>query len=390
MAVRVGIVAGEVSGDMLGAGLMKAMKAVTPCTFEGICGPAMTAEGGLSQFPMEALSVMGISEVAGRLRDLLRIRRDLIAYFRRTRPDVVIGIDAPDFTLALERALRRDGIRTVHYVSPTVWAWRRYRVRTVAASTDRLLTLFPFEPEYYAGRADAVFVGHPLADAIEAQPSPDKARDELRLDGRGPVIALLPGSRVTELRAHARLFVKTAQRLALRYPDSRFVAPFVNRETLALFDKTLTELQAFDLPITRLHGHARQAMAAADVVLLASGTAALEAALVGRPMVVVHRLSPITYGLARLLLQVPYVSLPNLLLGRGVVPELLQHAATADGLVRAAEGLLENPGRRAEMTAAFVELRAHLGCGASERAAAAVLELVGAHSTPSGVMSCAS
>ncbi|RCN59554.1 lipid-A-disaccharide synthase [Acidiferrobacter thiooxydans] len=388
--MRVGIVAGEVSGDMLGAGLMKAMKAVTPCTFEGICGPAMTAEGGLSQFPMEALSVMGISEVAGRLRDLLRIRRDLIAYFRRTRPDVVIGIDAPDFTLALERALRRDGIRTVHYVSPTVWAWRRYRVRTVAASTDRLLTLFPFEPEYYAGRADAVFVGHPLADAIEAQPSPDKARDELRLDGRGPVIALLPGSRVTELRAHARLFVKTAQRLALRYPDSRFVAPFVNRETLALFDKTLTELQAFDLPITRLHGHARQAMAAADVVLLASGTAALEAALVGRPMVVVHRLSPITYGLARLLLQVPYVSLPNLLLGRGVVPELLQHAATADGLVRAAEGLLENPGRRAEMTAAFVELRAHLGCGASERAAAAVLELVGAHSTPSGVMSCAS
>ena len=390
MAVRVGIVAGEVSGDMLGAGLMKAMKAVTPCAFEGICGPAMTAEGGLSQFPMEALSVMGISEVAGRLRDLLRIRRDLIAYFRKTRPDVVIGIDAPDFTLALERALRRDGIRTVHYVSPTVWAWRRYRVRTVAASTDRLLTLFPFEPGYYAGRADAVFVGHPLADAIEAQPSPDKARDELRLDGKGPVIALLPGSRVTELRAHARLFVKTAQRLALRYPDSRFVAPFVNRETLALFDKTLTELQAFDLPITRLHGHARQAMAAADVVLLASGTAALEAALVGRPMVVVHRLSPITYGLARLLLQVPYVSLPNLLLGRGVVPELLQHAATADGLVRAAEGLLENPGRRAEMTAAFVELRAHLGCGASERAAAAVLELVGAHSTPSGVMSCAS
>ena len=390
MAVRVGIVAGEVSGDMLGAGLMKAMKAITPCAFEGICGPAMTAEGGLSQFPMEALSVMGISEVAGRLRDLLRIRRDLIAYFRKTRPDVVIGIDAPDFTLALERALRRDGIRTVHYVSPTVWAWRRYRVRTVAASTDRLLTLFPFEPGYYAGRADAVFVGHPLADAIEAQPSPDKARDELRLDGRGPVIALLPGSRVTELRAHARLFVKTAQRLALRYPDSRFVAPFVNRETLALFDKTLTELQAFDLPITRLHGHARQAMAAADVVLLASGTAALEAALVGRPMVVVHRLSPITYGLARLLLQVPYVSLPNLLLGRGVVPELLQHAATADGLVRAAEDLLENPERRAEMTAAFVELRAHLGCGASERAAAAVLELVGAHSTPSGVMSCAS
>ncbi len=390
MALRVGIVAGEVSGDMLGAGLMKAMKAATPCAFEGICGPAMAAEGGLSQFPMEALSVMGISEVAGRLRDLLRIRRDLIAYFRKTRPDVVIGIDAPDFTLALERALRRDGIRTVHYVSPTVWAWRRYRVRTVAASADRLLTLFPFEPAYYAGRADAVFVGHPLADAIEAQPSPDKARAELRLDEGEMVIALLPGSRVTELRAHAELFVKAAQRLALRYPGCRFVAPFVNRETLAIFDKALTELKAFDLPITRLHGHARLAMAAADVVLLASGTASLEAALIGRPMVVVYRLSPVTYGLARLLSRAPYVSLPNLLLGRGVVPELLQDAATADGLVRAAEGLLESPERRSQMTAAFVELREHLGHGANDRAATAVLELAGARPRPPVIASCAS
>ncbi len=389
MALRVGIVAGEMSGDALGAGLMRAMKAITPCSFEGVCGPAMVAEGGLSRFPMEALSVMGISEVAGRLPGLLRIRRDLVSYFRRIRPDVVIGIDAPDFTLGLERAVRREGIPTVHYVSPTVWAWRRYRVRTVAASADRLLALFPFEPAYYAGRIDAVFVGHPLADAIEPQPSPDKARAELRLEAGGPVIALLPGSRVSELRAHADLFVKTAQRLALRYPGCRFIAPFVNRETLAVFDKALTAHGAFDLPITRLHGHARLAMAASDLVLLASGTAALEAALVGRPMVVVYRLSPFTYRLVRALSRIPYVSLPNLLLGRPLVPELLQGAATADRLVRAAEEFLENPERGREAALAFAELRESLGRGANARAAEAVLELAGVRGTLPAA-SCAS
>ncbi|WP_298137937.1 lipid-A-disaccharide synthase [Acidiferrobacter sp.] len=390
MVLRVGIVAGEASGDMLGAGLMRAMKAATPCVFEGICGPAMIAQGGVSQFPMEALSVMGISEVVGRLGELMRIRRELIAYFRKVRPDVMIGIDAPDFTLALERALKRDGIPAVHYVSPTVWAWRRYRVRTVAASTDRLLTLFPFEPGYYAGKADAVFVGHPLADAIEAEPSARKARAELRMEGEGPVIALLPGSRVTELHAHAALFVKTAQRLALRYPECRFIAPFVNRETLAIFDAALTEHKAFDLPITRIHGHARLAMAAADVVLVASGTATLEAALIGRPMAVVYRLSPMTYWFARLLTHTRYVSLPNLLLGRGVVPELLQDAATADGLVGVTDELLRSPERRSEMIEAFAELREQLGRGANERAASAVLELVRARSKTPAALSCAS
>ncbi len=381
MAMRVGIVAGEASGDALGAGLMKAMQALTPCRFEGVCGPLMIAEGGSSRVPMEALSVMGIVEVAGRLPELLRIRRDLIAYFRKIRPDVVIGIDSPDFTLALERALKAEGIPTVHYVSPTVWAWRRYRVRTVAASADRLLTLFPFEPRYYAGRMDALCVGHPLADAIPAGASAAEARAELRLEAEGPVVALLPGSRVSELRAHAELFVKTAQRLAVRYPGCRFVAPFVNRETRAIFDRVLTEQKAFDLPVTRLHGHARIAMAAADLVLVASGTAALETALVGRPMVVVYRLSSFTYRLVRSLSKLPYVSLPNLLLERDVVPELLQSAANPDRLVGIAEDFLENPERCRQTRSALAEVRERLGQGANARAAEAVLELAAARRT---------
>ncbi len=387
MALRVGIVAGEASGDLLGAALMNALKAQTACSFEGVCGPAMIAAGGLSRYPIETLSVVGISEVAGRLPTLLRMRRELIRHFQATRPDVVIGIDAPDFTLGVERALKRDGIPTVHYVSPTVWAWRRYRVRTVAASADLVLALFPFEPAYYAGRVESRFVGHPLADIIKDAPSPDPARAELRVEAKGPVIALLPGSRVSELRAHADLFVKTAQRLFLRYPDSQFIAPFANRETRAIFDRSLTEHKAFDLPITRLHGHARLAMAAADVVLLASGTAALEAALIGRPMVVTYRLSPLSYGLVRSLSRLPFFSLPNILLGRPVVPELMQGQATADSLVRAVETLLEDGAARGAMAAALGEVRERLGQGASAQAAGAILELLATRREP---VSCAS
>lgn len=376
MSLRLGIVAGEASGDMLGAGLMAALKARAACSFEGICGPAMMAQGGLSRYPMEMLSVMGISEVVGRLPSLLRIRRELVAYFRKTRPDCVIGIDSPDFTLALERALKKDGIPVVHYVSPTVWAWRRYRVGMVARSADLLLTLFPFEPAYYAGKINAVFVGHPLADRIEPDLGTEQARAELKIAAKGPVIALLPGSRASEVRAHASLLIRTATRLSLRYPGCQFIAPFVNSETRAVFDQALTDHGAFQLAITRLHGHARLAMAAADVVLLASGTAALEAALVGRPMVVIYRLSALSYGLIRALSHLDYYSLPNHMLGRALVPELIQKEATVDRLVASAEYLLENPTVRTEMTVALGTIREQLQRGADGQAADAVLGLI--------------
>jgi len=390
MSLRFGIVAGEASGDILGAGLMAGLKARVACSFEGICGPAMIAQGGLSRYPMENLAVMGISEVLGRLPALVRMRRELIRYFRKTRPDCVIGIDSPDFTLALERALKKDGIPVVHYVSPTVWAWRRYRVRTVAHSADLLLALFPFEPPYYAGKVNATFVGHPLADMIEPAPDTQSARTELRLETKDLVIALLPGSRESELKSHADMFVKTAMRLALRYPRCQFVAPFVNRKTRAIFDQALTDNKAFDLPITRLHGHARLAMAASDLVLVASGTAALEAALIGRPMVVTYRLSPFSYRLMRSLSRLSYFSLPNHLIGRALVPELIQRGATADRLVACAERLIADPDARKQMVSAFGQIRETLRQGANGRAADAVLNLIHAHVEPSAALSCGS
>ncbi|MDA8360746.1 MAG: lipid-A-disaccharide synthase [Gammaproteobacteria bacterium] len=376
MTLKVAIVAGEASGDLLGAGLMAALKREEDCQFEGICGPAMMAQGGIARYPLDRLAVTGITEVAGRVPDILRMRRDLLRHFRKLRPDCLIGIDAPDFTLALERAMKRDGIPVVHYVSPTVWAWRRYRVRTVARSADLLLTLLPFEPPYYEGHMPAVYVGHPLADQIAESPGTAEAREQLRMEEDGLVIALLPGSRENELKAHAPLFVRTAMRLAMRYPQCRFIAPFVNRATRVLFEEAMRAEGAFDLPLVRMHGHAAQAMAAADIVIVASGTAALEAALVGRPMIVTYRVSPFSYHLARRFIRLDYYSLPNHLIGAPVVPELIQNKATPDHLVAAAERLIENPGARAEMVAAFAGIRRDLRRNANQTAARAILDLV--------------
>lgn len=378
MGLRVGIVAGEASGDALGAGLMAALKTLTAVEFEGICGPLMISQGGLGRYPMETLAVTGITEVVGRLPAILRMRRELIHHFRASRPHCVIGIDAPDFTLPLERALKAYHIPVIHYVSPTVWAWRHYRVKVVARAADRLLTLFPFEARYYGDSIPVTYVGHPLADVIDPVPSTAPAREELHIPGSAtPVIALLPGSRENELRAHADLFVRTALRLRLRYPHAQFVAPFVNRNTRAIFDETLNTHQAYDLPIIHLHGHAQKAMAAADIVIVASGTAALEAALVGRPMIVTYRLSATTYGIVRALSHVDYYSLPNHLLGTALVPELIQSDATPDRLVAAAEALLEDDARRTAMTTAFAGLHASLRQGANMRAAQAVLAQCG-------------
>ncbi len=376
--MRIGIVAGEASGDLLGAGLIRAIRERYPqAVFEGIAGPQMIGAGASSLFPMERLSVMGFSEVIGRLRELLGIRRQLARHFIENPPDAFIGIDAPDFTLGLERKLHQAGIKTVHYVSPSVWAWRQRRVKKIVRSTDLMLTLFPFEAEFYREHQMPVhFVGHPLADLIPLRPDRAAARRELGLPAAGEVLALLPGSRSTELNHLAATFIDTARWLKLQRPDLHIVVPLANAARRAQFQSILAEALE-PPPLTLVDGRAREVMAAADVVLLASGTASLEAMLLKRPMVVAYRMAPFSYWLARRLLKVKSVSLPNLLAGDILVPELLQDAATPDQLGQAVLYYLENPQAAAEVMEHFNEIHHELRQDASRQAARAVLELIG-------------
>ncbi|MBI3545249.1 MAG: lipid-A-disaccharide synthase, partial [Gammaproteobacteria bacterium] len=272
--IRIGIVAGEVSGDLLGAGLMRALHERLPgVTYEGIGGPSMQALGCRSLFPMEQLSLMGLEGI-NKYPEILNIRKQLCQHFLSNPPDIFIGIDAPDFNLSLEEKLKSAGIRTVHYVSPTVWAWRGYRIRKIRRAVDHMLTLFPFEAKYYRHhRVPVTFVGHPLADQLGDKYDIGALRRQLHLPLKSTVIALLPGSRVSELKRHADIFVKTAVLLHQRHPQLHFVAPFATAETQAIFEKALYRHGAWFLPITILTNHSREAMAASDMVLLASGTA---------------------------------------------------------------------------------------------------------------------
>jgi len=376
--MRIGIVAGEASGDLLGAGLIRAIRERHPqAVFEGIAGPQMIGAGASSLFPMERLSVMGFSEVIGRLRELLGIRRQLARHFIENPPDVFIGIDAPDFTLGLERKLHKAGIKTVHYVSPSVWAWRQRRVKKIVKSTDLMLTLFPFEAEFYRDHHMPVrFVGHPLADLIPLQPDQAAARRALGLPAEGEVLALLPGSRSTELNHLAATFIDTARWLKLQRPGLHIVVPLANAERRQQFETLLAEALE-PPPLMLVDGRAREVMAAADVVLLASGTASLEAMLLKRPMVVAYRMAPFSYWLAKRLLKVKSVSLPNLLADDILVPELLQDEATPDQLGQAVLYYLENPHSAAEVMERFNEIHRELRQDASQQAARAVLELIG-------------
>ena len=342
--MRIGIVAGEASGDLLGAGLIRAIKQRLPdAVIEGIAGPAMVAQGCTALFPAEKLAVMGFVEVLGRYRELHGIRTQLIRYFIDNPPDVFIGIDAPDFNLGLERALKEAGIPTVHYVSPSVWAWRQWRLRKIARSTDLMLTLFPFEAAFYeAHHVPVRFVGHPLAEMIPDVADPHAARVALGLPAHGKIVALLPGSRMSEVNALGVTFIQAAQWCAQQRPDVHFVAPLATPATRELFGQ-LVKTHAPMLPLTIIAGRSREVMAAADVVLLASGTATLEALLLKRPMVVAYRLARLTYWLAKWLVKVPYVSLPNLLAGKGIVEEYIQDAATPENLGMAVLQLLEQP-----------------------------------------------
>jgi lipid-A-disaccharide synthase len=376
--LHIGIVAGEASGDALGAGLIHAIREREPqAIFEGIGGPRMTDAGCFSLYPMERLSVMGFTDVARRLPALLGMRRDLCGHFMQTPPDIFIGIDAPDFNLGLERSLRQAGVRTLHYVSPSVWAWRRYRVRRIAKSCDCLLTLFPFEEDFYRELPLEIHcVGHPLADELADDIDPATARHHLGLPQQAPLVALLPGSRRDEVRRLAGPFIRTAQWCRKLVPEMRFLVPLANRECRREFEKALRP-ERERLPLTLLNGRSLEAMAAADAVLLACGTAALECMLLKRPMVVAYRMSPLSYRVARLLARTRYYSLPNLLAGRPLVREIIQHELTAEKLGAEVMRLINNPRLAAELRSVFSGMHTGLRRDANRSAADAVLAMVG-------------
>ncbi|VVM55442.1 Lipid-A-disaccharide synthase [Pseudomonas fluorescens] len=370
--LRIALVAGEASGDILGAGLMRALKAQHPAVeFIGVGGPLMQAEGLNSYFPMERLSVMGLVEVLGRLRELLKRRKKLIADLIAEKPDVFIGIDAPDFNLNIELKLRQAGIKTVHYVSPSVWAWRQKRVLKIREGCDLMLTLFPFEAKFYEEKGVPVrFVGHSLADAIPLEADRAAARAELGLPD-GPLVALMPGSRGGEVGRLGALFLDTAQRLRAMRPGVRFVMPCASPQRRVQLEELLA---GRDLPLTLLDGNSHLALAACDAVLIASGTATLEALLYKRPMVVAYRLAPLTFWILKRMVKSPYVSLPNLLAQRLLVPELLQDDATVEALAQTLSPLIEGG---EEQTRGFDEIHRTLRLDASNQAADAVLNLIG-------------
>ncbi|HDY97101.1 MAG TPA: lipid-A-disaccharide synthase [Pseudomonas sabulinigri] len=373
----IALVAGEASGDTLGAGLIKALKLRFPqARFIGIGGPRMLAEGMQSQVPMERLSVMGLVEVLGRLRELLRIRRELVSYLKGECPDVFIGIDAPDFTLNVEQQLRDAGIATVHYVSPSVWAWREKRVLGIQKSTDLMLTLFPFEEDVYRRHGVSVrCVGHTLADQIPLQPDRQAARDVLGLPGNKRIVALLPGSRNGELRKLGLLFLQTAAWCLQREPELLFIMPCASVERRLQMDAILAE-SGLELPLTLFDGQAHEVLAASDAVLIASGTATLEAMLFKRPMVVAYRMAGLTFKILKRLVKVGFVSLPNLLAGREVAPEFLQDAATPEAMGAALlERLLPTQEREATQEV-FIELHHSLRRDADQAAADAIADLL--------------
>ena len=375
--IRIGMVVGEVSGDQLGAGLIRALKAQNPAVrLEGVAGPAMREAGCDVWEDAEVLAVMGLVEPLKVLPRLLRLRRSLVKRWSENPPDIFVGIDAPDFNLGLEQSLRKQGITTVHYVSPTVWAWRQGRVRKVAKAVDKVLCIFPFEEKFYeAHDVAAEFVGHPLADGIDANVDVEAKRAELGLSANR-IVAVLPGSRSSEITRLGPVFAEACSILSKRYSDIEFISPTVNPRLRQVF-ATHVEEAAIGDRIKLIDGKAESAIAAADVVLLASGTASLQTALLGRPMVAAYKLSPFTHLLQRWfkLVKLKHFAMPNLLTEEPMVPEFLQGEATPEALAEAVAELLDSAERRADIHEKFVALRASLARGAQQRAAKAILDL---------------
>ena len=372
--ITVGIVAGEASGDALAATLIAAVRARLPhVRFAGIAGPKMAAAGCEVWVPSEELAVRGLFEVVRHLPRLVTIRRALAARFAAERVPLFVGVDAPDFNLGLERKLKRRGVRTIHFVSPSVWAWRRERLRTIGRSVHRMLALFPFEPPLYEAEGIPVTsVGHPMASHAASEWSRRTMRERLRLGLATPVFALLPGSRLSELEMHAALVIGAAKRIARARPDARFLVPLVSRATREAFELAVWRGGADAVPFTLMYGHASDALRAADIGIVASGTATLEAALARCPHVVFYRVAALTASVMRRKLLLPYVGLPNVLAGRFVVPELMQDDATPENLAQVALNLFDDTVTRHALEELFAGFARELAADTGALAAHAV------------------
>jgi lipid-A-disaccharide synthase len=381
--MRIALVAGEASGDLLGAGLIEQLRLRYPdAQFGGVGGDAMRAAGFDAWHDASELAVMGLAEVLRHLPRLLRLRSSLRKRVLAWKPDVFIGIDAPDFNLGLEKWLKQRGVRTVHYVSPSVWAWREKRAAKIGRSADLVLCLFPMEPDIYARHGvDARFVGHPLADTMPLDPDREAARESLGFDPARPLLALLPGSRVGEIERVGADFLAAAARVLAVVPDLQVVAPMASMQARSAFERVLKahpDAMALSTALRTIIGHARTLMAASDVILLASGTATLEAMLAKRPMVVGYRIAPLTHAIVKGMgmLKVDRYALPNVLAGDTLVPELMQDDCTPDKLAGAVLHWLRDPAAVAALQPRFRELHLQLRRDASARAADAIVGLV--------------
>ncbi len=370
------IVCGEASGDILGAGLIRELRKHYPeATFTGIGGSEMLAEGFKSLFPMERLSVMGLVEVLSRIRELFKIRNKLLKLFTTHKPLAFIGIDAPDFNLGLELKLRQHGITTIHYVSPSVWAWRQKRIFKIRKAVDHMLAFLPFEVDFYKKHnVPVTYTGHPLADTIPLDIDTEKAKNRLNYNTADTVIGLLPGSRVQEVKQLAPLFLKTITLMVAKKPNLKFIIPCVNEGLLHQIQSILQTFKEINVRLTI--GNSHQVMAASDALLLASGTAALEGMLYKKPMIVSYKLSKLTWIIAKRLVKSPWCSLPNILAKKTLIPEILQENATPERLSAEMLKLLENSEKNDQLKKTFLHFHQLLKQNADVRAASAVINLI--------------
>ena len=374
-AVRIAMVAGETSGDLLASHLILALKQKLPnAVFFGLGGPKMIEQGFQTRHSMEKLAVRGLIEVLKHFREIYALRKDLKNWFLSDPPDIFIGIDSPDFNLGLEKILKHKGIPCIHYVSPTIWAWRKRRIYKIAASVSHVLALFPFEPEFYEKhKVPVTYVGHPLADMLPVEDKRNHARELFDLPEERPVFAILPGSRQSELEYMATTFIDTAREILDTLPHALFLVPLATRETRLLFESAIYKSAATDLPFQLLYGHAHEAMMAADVVLVTSGTATLEAALLKRPMVIAYKISRSSAWLMRRLCYLPYFGLPNILAGKFIVPEFFQEDANPKNLAQAMLNFYSDKTACEKISESFHEIHRQLRQNTAEKAANVVI-----------------
>jgi lipid-A-disaccharide synthase len=374
----IAIVAGESSGDLLGSHLIKSLRSNrTDLKFIGVAGPKMMKEGAASYFPMEELSVRGYFEALRKLFHLIKLRKNLLKKILDAKPDLFIGIDAPDFNFWIERQLKKKGVPVIHYVSPSIWAWRGSRLKKIKKSIDHMLTIFPFEKNIYSkANIQATFVGHPLAEMIPLHPNKKKAQDKLKIIKASRVIALLPGSRQGEVKWHTQLLIDSAIEISKRIRDVKFLVPLPTRETYEIFSKTLFKNTQAELDIQLLIGHASIAINAADAVIVASGTATLETALYKKPMIVIYKMSTISWQILKRMRYLPYVSLPNILLNKFLVPELLQNDATPENITAKTIEILKDSSYRKHLLVQFTKIHYQLKQNTSDRLNRVILKFI--------------